>query len=76
MHHAIFGSSLAIGKYAALSADPYLRWGLGDKDGDSGLDDMDACTMHIGPRSGDKRVGTSRGVIGTKKRERRRLNMR
>ena len=61
LHHAIFGSVVATGRFAAPSTDPYLRRGVEDDDADDGSDDTEAFTMATGPRSGDKRAGSSRG---------------
>ena len=60
LHHAIFGSTLATGKYAAPSTDPYVSRGLGDDDEEPSSDDMETTHMESGPRSGDKRGGSSR----------------
>ena len=70
MHHAIFGSTLATGRFVAPSTDPYLRRGFDDDDDDFGLDDTEAFTTDTGPRSGDKRAGSSMGGgIETKRKE-------
>ena len=61
MHHDIFGSTLATGRFAAPSTDPYLRRGVDDDDDDDGSDDMEAFTTDTGPRSGDKKAGSLRG---------------
>ena len=52
---------MATGRFAAPSTDPYLRRGVDDDDEDDGSDDTEALTMGTGPRSGDKRPGSSRG---------------
>ena len=60
LHHAIFGSTLATGKYPAPSTDPYISRGFVDDDEESSSDDMEAAYMELGPRSGDKCGGSSR----------------
>ena len=65
LHHAIYGSTVATGRFAAPSTDPYLRRGVDDDEEDDGSDDTEALTMGTGPRSGDKRAGSSRGGLET-----------
>ena len=60
LYRAIFGSTLATGKYAAPSTDPYLCQSLDDDDDDPSSDDMEAFNMESSPRSGEKRTGSSR----------------
>ena len=65
---------VATGRFAAPSTDPYLRRGVDDDEEDDGSDDTEALTMGTGPRSGDKRAGSSRGGIETGRKVR--LDMR
>ena len=50
-------------------------WGVNDDDEDDGSDNTEALTMGTGPRSGDKRPGSSRGG-GIETRRKVRLDMR
>ena len=51
-----------MGKNAAPSTDPYLGWrNATDEDDSLGDKDDDETTMKAGPRSGDKRPGSSQG---------------
>ena len=61
MHHAIFGSYLAIENYVVPSTDPYLRRADFDDSDSIGEDDINAYTMDISSHSRDKRAGTSHG---------------
>ena len=61
LHHAIYGSTVATGRFAAPSTDPYLRRGVDDDEEDDGSDDTEALTMGTSLRSGDKRTGSARG---------------
>ena len=76
LHHAIFGSTLATGKYATPSMDPYISRGLGDDDEEPSSDDMEAAYMESGPRSGDKRGGSSRMGRRNQKNEKAKAVMR
>ena len=62
LHYAIFRGSLATGDSAVPTTDPYMPQ---DTDADdyvsSGDEEQDDTMMDIGLRSGDKRVGLSRG---------------
>ncbi len=58
MYETLFGSSSATGNLAAPSANPYLGRDEGAATDDE-VDSQEDLTMDIGPRSGEKRPGTS-----------------